>query len=142
MNILRIATGAMAAGYGLFSLAPIAADAAYKLDLFTPRGEATRIVPLWDATPWWQLGASAGVAGIFLLIGWRLVRGRSALGFYVVALFANAALWWAVQSSTAYQQVFTQAELQLDYALLLATAVFGVLIWWLERKPAAEALQA
>jgi len=143
MKILRIAVGAVVAAFGLFSLFPVATDVLYKAGaLAKPAGEAAGMTALWAATPWWQLGASAAVAALFLAIGWRLVRRRPALGLYVAALVADAVLWWIMHSAAAYQQVFTPTEVQIDYDIVLAVAVAGALIWWVERRPMGEAASA
>ena len=47
-----------------------------------------------------------------------------------------------MQSSEAFQQAFTPAELQMDYDMLLGRTVAGVLIWWVERQPDARATAA
>jgi len=143
MKILRIAVGAVVGAFGLFSLFPIVTNVLYKLGAMPhPAGDAARMVPLWVATPWWQLGASAAIAALFLTIGWRLVRGRPALGLYVAAMVADTVLWWIMHSAAAYQQVFTPIEVQMDYDMLLGAAVAGAVIWWVERRPLGEPASA
>ena len=140
---VRIALGAVVGAYGLFSLVPITVNALYKAGAMPrPSAEAAQRVALWEATPWWQLGLSAAIVALFLTIAWRLVRGRPALGLYVAALFGNAVVWWVMHSAAAYQQVFTPAEVQMDYDLVLGFAVAGASIWWLERRVAGGAAQA
>jgi hypothetical protein len=140
---LRIALGVLVGAYGLSNLLPIASNVAYKAGAMgQPTGEMARMVPLWEATAWWQLGLWTAVAALLMLVAWRLVRGRPALGLYVATLAADAVLWWLMQSGAAYQQVFTPADLQMDYDMLLAMAVVGVLIWWAERRHDATAASA
>ena len=139
---LRIALGAVVAAYGLVSLIPIAANGAFKLGLLHPSGAQARLIPLWSATSWFQLGVWAAVVAVFIVVGWRLIRGRAALGLYVLAVLLNTALWWIMQSGDAYQQAFTPGELQTDYDLLLATIAAGVAIWRIERRPGEQATAA
>jgi hypothetical protein len=139
---LRIALGVIVGAYGLFCLFPIGTNAAYKLGLLHPAGEVARMVPLWEATSWPQLMVWAAVVALFLVVGWRLVRGQPAFRLYLMAFVLDAALWWFMQSAEAYQQVFTPAELQMDYDMLLGMAVAALAIWWLERRPPVEAAQA
>lgn len=140
---LRIGLGVVMGAYGLSNLLPIASNVAYKAGVLgQPAGEMARMVPLWEATAWWQLGLWTAVVALLMLVAWRLVRGRATLGLYVAALAADAALWWIVQSGAAYQQVFTPADVQMDYDMLLTMAVVGVLIWWVERRPDATAASA
>jgi hypothetical protein len=139
MKYLRVALGVLVGAYALYSLFPIGTNAAYKLGLLgVSEGEA-RLIPLWEATPWWQLAVWAALTAFLLHVAWRLVRGRTALTAYVVALLLYAALWWTMQAQPAYQQAFTPAELQLDYLMLLAMALVGGLIWWVEGRPDATA---
>ncbi|MDB5494718.1 MAG: hypothetical protein JWP86_2055 [Phenylobacterium sp.] len=140
---LRIGLGVLVGVYGLSNLLPIASNVAYKAGaLGQPTGAMARMVALWDATAWWQLGLWTAVVAVLMLVAWRLVCGRPALGLYVATLAADAALWWVMQSGAAYQQVFTPADVQMDYDMLLAMAVVGVLIWWVERRPGATAASA
>ena len=142
MKILRVALGAVVAAYGLFCLFPIATNAAFKLGLLHAGGDEARLIPLWTATSWLQLAIWAAVVAVFIAVGWRLIRGQAALGLYVVAVLLDAGLWWVMQSSDAYQQAFTPAELQMDYDMLLGRIIAGVLIWWVERRPDARATAA
>lgn len=142
MKILRVIVGVLVAAYGFYCLFPIATNAAYKLGVLHPAGETLRLMSLWEATPWWQLALWSVVCGLYLVSAVRLARGHGALGLYVAALMLDAARWWLMQSSTAYQEIFTEAELQLDYVLLLGIALAGVTIWWLEKRSGPEALSA
>lgn len=142
MKFLRIALGAVVAAYGLFSLFPIATNAAFKLGLLHPGEAQARLIPLWSATSWFQLAVWAAVVGVFVVVGWRLIRGRAALGLYLLAVVLDTALWWVMQSGDAYQQAFTAGELQMDYDLLLGMLAAGVAIWRIERQPREQATTA
>jgi len=135
---LRVVLGAAIAAYGLASLPPVGAAAFLKLGLVAPAGEATRLAPLWAATSWLQMAANVAVAVLFVLVGWRLIRARAALGLYLLAVLLDAALWWVAQSSDAYQLAFTAGEMQLDYDIVVGLLAAGVLTWWLERRPASQ----
>jgi hypothetical protein len=143
MKVLRMALGLVVGAYGVFCLFPIAANALYKAgQMPPPAGEAARMVPLWAATAWWELALWTAIVALFLVTGFRLVRGRPALGLYLVVIVANGALWWVMHAKEAYQRAFTTAELQTDYVMLVATVVVGVLIWLAERRPAAHPASA
>lgn len=134
MKFLRIALGLVVGAYALFSLFPIGTNAAYKLGLLHASGDEARLIPVWEATPWWQLAVWAALVAFFAHVAWRLIRGRAALTAYVAALVMDAALWWTMQTQPAYQEAFTPAELQIDYLTLLSMAVVGGLIWWAEGR--------
>jgi hypothetical protein len=143
MRILRIALGFVVGAYAVFCLFPIAANALYKTGRMpAPTGEAARMAPLWEATPWWQLAVWTAIVALFLLVAVRLIRGRAALGLYLLAIVADGALWWVMHAGEAYQQAFTPAELQLDYASLAAMILVAVLIWLAERRPAPRPASA
>jgi hypothetical protein len=143
MRILRMALGVLVGAYGVFCLFPIGANALYKAgQMPSPAGDAARMVPLWQATSWWELAVWTGVVVLFLVIGLRLLRGWPAFGLYLVALAVDGALWWVMHASEAYQQAFTPAELQMDYVMLAGMALVGVLIWVAERRPAPHAASA
>jgi len=140
---LRIGLGVLVGAYGLSNLAPIGSNALYKAGgLRNPPADLARMVPLWEATPWWQLAVWTGIVALLLVVAWRLIRGRTALGLYVLGLLAQTAFWWVMHAGAAYQQAFTPAELQMDYDMLLAIALVGVLIWWTERRPLGETASA
>jgi hypothetical protein len=143
MKILRVALGVLIGAYGVFCLFPIVTNAVYKAGRMPdPTGEAARMIPLWQATSWWELAAWTGIVALFVVIGARLMRGQTAFGLYLIALGADAGLWWIMHASEAYQRAFTQAELQLDYVMLAAMVVVALLIWIAERRPAPHPASA
>jgi hypothetical protein len=143
MRFVRMALGVVVGAYGVFSLFPIVANVLYKAgQMPAPTGDAARMVPLWEATAWWELAVWTAVVALFLVIGFRLVRGRPALGLYLLTLIADGALWWVMHAKEAYQRAFTPAELQADYVVLAAMALVGVLIWFAERRPAPHPASA
>lgn len=143
MRILRTALGVLVGAYGVFCLFPIAANVLYKLgQMPTPKGDAARMAPLWEATSWWELAAWTAIVGLFLVIGFRLVGGRPAFRLYVLAVVADGALWWVMHAREAYQRAFTPAELQFDYVTMAGMFLVGVLIWAAERRPAPHTASA
>lgn len=143
MRFLRMALGVVVGAYGVFCTFPIAANVLYKLgQMPAPTGDAARMIPLWEATAWWELAAWAVIVVLFLVTGFRLVRGRPAFALYVLTVLADGALWWVMHAKEAYQQVFTPAELQLDYVTLAGMTLVGVFIWLAERRPAPRAASA
>jgi len=140
MRILRYLLGALIGAYALFSLFPIATDAAFKLGMFdNPTGEVARMIPLWQATAWWHLALWLVVVALFLVAAWRLLRGRRATAPYAAAFILDMALWATMKTLPAYGQVFTPAELELDNYTLAFMVACGVLIWLSERRRAQPA---
>ena len=140
MRILRYVLGALIGAYALFSLFPIATDAAFKLGMYdNPTGVVARMIPLWQATSWWHLVLWLVVVALFLVAAWRLLRGGRALAPYAAAFILDMVLWATMKTLPAYRQVFTPAELQSDGYILAFMVVCGVLIWFVERRPAQPA---
>ncbi|MDP1630751.1 MAG: hypothetical protein Q8L66_04965 [Caulobacter sp.] len=134
MKVLRWVLGALALAYVGMSGLMAGLNALHKLGrLTTVPADLQRMVPLWDATPWWQLAVWGASLLLMLIVAWRLFTGGRAFGVYVLAVAANIAGWWFMQSQAAYQTVFTAAELQYDYYSIGALIVVGIIIWLTER---------
>lgn len=143
MKILRVALGVIVGAYAVFDLVPIVGNAWYKAGLLNPVPEdLARMIPLWDATAWWELAVWSAVVALWITAAWRLIRGRSALGLYLGALLVDAVLWWVMHATPAYQQVFTPAELREDYVILLVTGIVAAAIWRVERSGRAATAAA
>jgi hypothetical protein len=143
MRILRMALGVLVGAYGVFCLFPIAANVLYKTgQMPNPKGDAARMVPLWQATSWWELAVWTAIVVLFFIIAFRLLHGRPTFSLYLAAIVADGALWWVMHASEAYQQAFSPAELQTDYLMLAGMALVGVLIWLAERRPAPHPASA
>jgi len=137
MKFLRWVLGALTLAYGLMGLLMAGLNAAHKLgQLKTVPEDLQRMVPLWDATPWWQLGVWGLVILMLLVAAMRLFRGGKAFGPFALALIGEGVLWWTMHKLPAYQTVFTAAELKYDYYILGGMAVAAVLIWLSERGKA------
>lgn len=134
MKVLRWVLGALVLAYGALCVLMAGLNVAHKLGkLSTVPTDLQRMVPLWDATPMWQL-AIFGVGGLLaLMAAWRLFTGGKALGVFVLAAAAEVGAWWFMHKLPAYSTVFTKAELQYDYYTWGALGVVAVLIWLTER---------
>jgi hypothetical protein len=138
MMILRIVLALAVVGQALSSFFPLLGNVLYKSGLVSARdsGPAALMVPLWAATPWWQL--VVWLLGILLLLAaaWRLVRKRPALGFYVAGIAAGMSLTWLMQQGAAYREVFRNAPAGFDFARIVILVLGAALIWWVEQQPA------
>ena len=137
MMILRIVLALAVVGQALSSFFPLLGNVLYKSGLVTAAsGPAARMVPLWAATPWWQL--AVWLAGIVMLLAaaWRLIRRRPALWLYIGSLAITTGLRWLMERGAAYQQVFADAPRGFDFSRLAILVLGGALIWWVEQQPA------
>jgi hypothetical protein len=132
MKVLRWLLGLAVAAYGLTDLLPIVSTTLYKLG-FGVRGGGERMIPVMQATAWWELIAGLGVVALLLAAAWRLARGRQAFGFALLAFAADAAVWWVVHAMPAYQLAFTEAEVAADDYSLIGMAALLLGIWLVER---------
>jgi len=140
IKLLRIVLGLVVAAQGLSSLFPLLTSAAYKFGLIHPTsGPAALMVPLWAATPLWQLAVWLAAVLVLAVAAWRLARGRPALWLYLAALAANAGLQWLMQRSAAYHRVFGPATAPFDRDRLVVLLLVGALIWWVEQQPSKAA---
>ena len=134
MKFLRWVLGALVLAYAGMCGLMAGMNALHKLGrLTTVPAEMQRMVPLWDATPWWQLAVWGAVTLLLLVTAMRLFNGGKALGVFVLAIAGEVAVWWFMHKLPAYSTVFTKAELQYDYYTWGAMAAIAVLIWLTER---------
>jgi peptidoglycan/LPS O-acetylase OafA/YrhL len=137
MMILRVLLALAVIGQALSSFFPLLGAALYKSgQVHVASGPAARMAPLWAATPWWQL--AIWLVGILLLlvVAWRLIRRRPALGLYAAAIVISTGLNWVMQNGAAYREVFRDAPAGFDFARLVILLLGGALIWWVEQQPA------
>jgi hypothetical protein len=134
MKFLRWVLGVLVLAYAGMCGLMGGMNALHKLGkLTTVPAEMQRMVPLWDATPWWQLALWGAVVILLLVTVMRLFIGGRALGVFVLATAAEIATWWFMHKLPAYQTVFTRAELQYDYYIIGAMIVVALLIGVTER---------
>ncbi len=131
--VLAVAVVLQAASSGF----PLLGFAAYRFGLIHPTaGPAAPMVPLWSATPPWQLVVWLVAILILLAAALRLILRRPALGLYVAAIALNFGLRLLMQRSEAYGQVFGAVTPRFDYDRLAILVLVGVLIWWVEQHAA------
>ena len=134
--VLAVAVLLQAASSGF----PLLGFAAYRLGLIHPTvASGAQMVPLWSATPAWQLAVWLVAILILLAAALRLVLRRSALALYITAIAINFGLRQLMQHSEAYRQVFGTVTPRFDYDRLAVLVLLGVLIWWVEQQPAKPA---
>ena len=134
MKYVRILLGVLVGLYALMGLYQLGMTIGHKTGLITVSGDAARMIPLMQATAWWQ--AAIWLASLVLLLAaaWRLLGLGKAFALYLAGFVLNVGGWLTVQRSDAYQQVFSAAERQMDYYLLGVMVLFGLAIWWTERS--------
>ena len=140
MIFLRIGLALVVIAQAFSSFFPLLGNTLYKSGLAPDvTGPAARMIPLWDATPWWQL--AIWFAAILLLVAaaCQLIRRRPALGLYLAAIATNAGLRWIMQTGPAYRQVFGETSMGFSYARLGILLLVGALIWWVEQQPSKGA---
>ena len=131
--VLAVAVLLQAASSGF----PLLGFTAYRLGLVHPTvASGARMVPLWSATPAWQLAVWLVAILILLAAAVRLVLRRSALLLYIAAIAINFGLRQLMQHSEGYRQVFGTVTPRFDYARLAILVLLGALIWWVEQQPA------
>jgi len=101
--------------------------------LKTVPADLQRLVPLWEATPWWQLGLWGLVALLLLMTAMRLFSGGKAFMTLLLATVGEIVLWWFMHSTPAYQAAFTKQELMYDYYTMGVLGVALVIVWLSER---------
>lgn len=134
MKVLRWVLGALVLAYAALCGLVGGMTAAHKLGkMATVPADVQRMIPLWDATPWWQVAVWGVIVLLLLVSAWRLFTGGKAFGVLLLAVVADAGLWWMMHKMPAYQAAFTPAELKMDPYILGALLVVLVLTWLTER---------
>src|SRR5947208_710268 len=126
MKLIRVVLGLIVTAYGAVLLVPMLNVSAYKLGAMRHvKAAAVRMIPLWRATPVWEICVWVLAVVLMLAAGVQLIRGRPAFRIFVVALVADAGLWWTYRSLPEYQQAFTPQELRSDYYILAIMLLVG-----------------
>lgn len=134
MRVLRVILGLIILAWAAMSAFSMGGMALYKLDPDPNVPEyAQRLIPLFEAVPWWMFGLWLVVWLRMLTAAWRLFKGGPALGPFVTAFAAHIALWWFMSRLPAYQQGFTPGELAADYFIIAGMAAVAFLIWLTDR---------
>jgi hypothetical protein len=136
MMILRVLIAVAVVIQALSSFFPLLGNVLYKAgrrELAT--GPAARMAPLWEATPWWQLAIWTLGILLLLVVAWRVIRRRPALGFYAAAIALSTGVNWLMQNGAVYREVFRDAPAGFDFARLVVLLLGGALIWWVEQQP-------
>jgi hypothetical protein len=129
--------GALTA-YAAAGALPTLETVLYRFRLPIP-GVNPRVIPLLEATPWWQVAAGFAVTGLLLAAAWRLARGRPAFGLSLFAFAGDTVLWWTVHAMPAYQLAYTPAEVGDDYMTLAGMMALLLAIWIVERSQSGRA---
>jgi hypothetical protein len=137
MMILRVVLALAVVGQALSSFFPLLGNVLYKSGVVTAgSGPAARMVPLWAATPWWQLAVWLAAIVLLLAAAWRLIRRRPALLLYMASLATTFGLRRIMERGAAFQEVFGDAPRGFDFSRLAILVLGGALLWWVEQQPA------
>jgi branched-subunit amino acid ABC-type transport system permease component len=142
MKYVRIALGVLLGLYALMGLFNFGTGAAVKSGAMALPASMAKYGPLIEALAWWQVIALIVTMLIYLVAAWRLIRGGKALILYLVAVVIDTALWLYAKTMPVYGEVFTPAELQMEYAFMGAVVVGFLIVWWTERSSAPTATPA
>ena len=141
MMILRVLIALAVVIQALSSFFPLLGNVLFKVGRTEiASGPAVRMAPLWAATPWWQLAVWLLGVLLLLVVAWRVIRRRPALGVYAAAIAISLGLNWLMQNGTVYREVFRDAPAGFDFARLVILLLGGALIWWVEQQPAKAAV--
>jgi hypothetical protein len=134
MKLIRIGLGLIVAAYGALLLIPVLNTTAYQMGLIHRiRPAAARLVPLWAATPAWQICVWVLAVILMLAAGVQLIRGRPAFRLFVAGFVVTAGLWSAYRGLPQYRQAITPQEMRTDYYVLAVMLLVGAGVWLVER---------
>ena len=142
MKYVRLVLGVLVALYAAMGLYNFGMTIAVKGGMMALPDSMAKYAPLVEAVAWWQVIALIVTLLIYLVAAWRLLRGGKAFAPYLVAFLLDTALWLYAKTMPAYQQVFTPADQQMEYAVMGAVVVGLLVTWWSERTPAPTAAPA
>ena len=142
MKYVRLVLGVLVALYAAMGLYNFGMTIAVKGGTMALPASMAKFAPLVEAVAWWQVIALTVVLLIYLAAAWRLLRGGKAFMPYLIAVVLDTALWLYAKTMPAYQQVFTAADQQMEYAVMGAVVVGLVITWWTERTPSPSAAAA
>lgn len=138
MRMLRWLLAMALTAYAAAGVLPTLETVLYSLGLPAP-GVSARMIPLLEATPWWQVAAGFAVTGLLLAAAWRLGRGRPVFGLALFTFAGETLLWWSIHAMPAYQIAYTPAELGEDYLTLAGMMALLLAIWVVERSQSGQA---
>ena len=142
MKYVRLVLGVLVALYAVMGLYNFGVSAAVKAGAMALPQPLARYAPLVEAIAWWQIVALVVMLAIYLAAAWRLLRGGKAFAPYLVAVVLDTALWLYAKTMPAYQQVFSPADQQMEYAVMGAVVAGLLVTWWSERTQAPTAAAA
>ena len=142
MKYVRLVLGVLDALYAAMGLYNFGMTIAVKGGMMALPASMAKYAPLVEAVAWWQVIALIAALLIYLVAAWRLLRGGKAFAPYLVAVVLDTALWLYAKTMPAYQQVFTPADQQMEYAVMGAVVVGLLIAWWSERTPSPTAAAA
>ncbi len=134
MRLLRIVLGLIVLVYALGSAGIAAGIGAYKLDAWTPPSFVTPAeLQLAETISWAQLALWAAVVLLYVVVAVKLFRRVKAFVFWAAAFVLSAANWLWLRASPAYDSAVPPDLASIDYYVLGASLVVGLLILALRR---------
>jgi hypothetical protein len=135
MRPLRFVVGFAVLAYALMSGAIAAGIAAVKLDVWKPSDWGIGWPPIAEmelqlaaSVPWAQLVLWAAVVLLYVTVAIKLIRRAKTFLFWSFAFVLSAANWLWLRASPAYDAGTPPDLVNLDYYVLGASLVVGVLI--------------
>lgn len=142
MKYVRIVLGVLVGLYALMGLYNYGTGAAVKAGAMQLPASMAKYGPLIETMGWWQVAVLLVITLIYLVAAYRLIRGGKALAPYGIAVALDIAIWLYSKTMAVYDQVFTPAEQQMEYAFIGALVVGLLVVWWTERSQTPTAAPA
>lgn len=134
MKFVRMALGVLLGLYVLLGGYHAVVTIGHKTGAMTALpADAQRVVPLMDAIGWWQILLWIVALVLYAVVAWRLLRAINTARLFAVAFVVDIVGFLTVRTMPVYTQVFTPAELRVDYYITGALVLALLVTWWSER---------
>ncbi len=134
MGALRFVVGLIVLAYALSALAAGAAVAAFKARHWSPPVDiAPEQLQLMASISWAQLGLWGAAILLYLIVAVKLFRRVKAFLTWSLAFVLSAVNWLWLRTSEAYDAATPPDLANIDYGVLVASLVVGMLILWMGR---------
>ena len=134
MKSVRIVLGVLVALYALMGLYNFGTGAAVKAGAMALPAAMARYGPLIEAMAWWHVAALLATMLVYLVAAWRLVRGGKALIPYLAAAGLDIALLAYSKTLPVYREIFSPAEMQMEFIFIAVILAGLAIVWWSERE--------
>ena len=142
MKYVRMVLGVLVGLYALMGVYNFGVGAAVKAGAMALPDAMGKYGPLIEAMAWWHIAVLLVAMVVYLVAAYRLLRGGKAFPAYALAVGIDIAIWLYGKTLPVYDQVFTAADRQMEYAVIGLLVASLALVWWTEREPTASAAAA